>query len=73
MDKSLDQPHHLRAQMLPHLEAALALADQAGLLLEGARIAHIIDTLHDLQTEAPQSRSDSATSRRWHPRSAWPA
>lgn len=48
MDNGPEGERELRHQITRHLEAALALADKGGLLLAGARIADVLDTIRNL-------------------------
>jgi hypothetical protein len=66
MGKGLDQRDTLHGQIVRHLDKALALADQAELMLAGARIAHIIDDLRDAETKDPRSHSNNDSSHHWH-------
>ncbi len=50
MDDGPEGERELRRQITQHLEAALALADKGGLLLAGARIADVLDTVRSLST-----------------------
>jgi hypothetical protein len=65
METGQNQPHELNGKILQLLVDALALADQAGLLMAGARIAHVIDDLRRAETEARQSPEGSKTPPHW--------
>jgi hypothetical protein len=66
MEKGPNQRRILHGQIVRHLDKALALADQAELMLAGARIAHIIDDLRYAETKDPRSRSNIDSSHHWH-------
>jgi hypothetical protein len=47
MDERPEDGQELLRQIITHLEAALVLADKGGLLLAGARIADVLDTVRN--------------------------